>query len=170
MKKIYILPQKPWNIIQDSIFFSIYSTLSLVDFKYMDQKTFFFFVSNIFCWIAEHCLLLWNPVFLRYPANQHGQPSPFGQLWLCWLATGYLKRTAELDKQCSTIQYKTFETKIRNVFWPMYLKSIWDSVAGSQYNSRYQQWTTVQSRFSDTLFSDKSRFSDNFAEDHFIST
>ena len=29
---------------------------------------------------------------------------------------------------------------------------------------------TVQSRFSDTLFSDKSRFSDNFAEDHFFST
>ena len=27
---------------------------------------------------------------------------------------------------------------------------------------------TVQSRFSDTLFSDKSRFSDNFAEDHFL--
>ena len=30
--------------------------------------------------------------------------------------------------------------------------------------------STVQSRFSDTLFSDKSRFSDNFAEDHFFST
>ena len=29
---------------------------------------------------------------------------------------------------------------------------------------------TVQSRFSDILFSDKSRFSDNFAEDHFFST
>ena len=29
---------------------------------------------------------------------------------------------------------------------------------------------TVQSRFSDTLYSDKSRFSDNFAEDHFFST
>jgi hypothetical protein len=30
--------------------------------------------------------------------------------------------------------------------------------------------TTVQSQFSDTLFSDKSRFSDNFEEDHFFST
>ena len=30
--------------------------------------------------------------------------------------------------------------------------------------------STVQSRFSDTLFSDKSRISDNFAEDHFFST
>ena len=29
---------------------------------------------------------------------------------------------------------------------------------------------TVQSRFSDILFSDNSRFSDNFAEDHFFST
>ena len=29
---------------------------------------------------------------------------------------------------------------------------------------------TVQSRFSNTLFSDKSRFSDYFAEDHFFST
>ena len=29
-------------------------------------------------------------------------------------------------------------------------------------------YNTVQSRFSDTLFSDKSRFSDNFAEDHFL--
>ena len=29
---------------------------------------------------------------------------------------------------------------------------------------------TVQSRFSDILFSYKSRFSDNFAEDHFFST
>ena len=29
---------------------------------------------------------------------------------------------------------------------------------------------TVQSRFSDILFSDKSRLSDNFAEDHFSST
>ena len=30
--------------------------------------------------------------------------------------------------------------------------------------------STVQSQFSDILFSDKSRFSDNFAEDHFFST
>ena len=29
---------------------------------------------------------------------------------------------------------------------------------------------TVQSRFSDILFSDKSQFSDSFAEDHFFST
>ena len=29
---------------------------------------------------------------------------------------------------------------------------------------------TVQSQFSDTLFSDKSRFTDNFAEDYFFST
>ena len=29
---------------------------------------------------------------------------------------------------------------------------------------------TVQFRFSDTLFSDKSRFSDNFAEDHLFTT
>ena len=28
--------------------------------------------------------------------------------------------------------------------------------------------TTVQSRFNDILFSDKSRFSDNFVEDHFL--
>ena len=33
-----------------------------------------------------------------------------------------------------------------------------------------QKTSTVQSRFSDILFSDKSRFSDNFAEDHFSST
>ena len=30
--------------------------------------------------------------------------------------------------------------------------------------------STVHTRFSDILFSDKSRFSDNFAEDHFFST
>jgi hypothetical protein len=30
--------------------------------------------------------------------------------------------------------------------------------------------STVQSRFSDTLFRDKLQFSDNFAEDHFFST
>ena len=35
---------------------------------------------------------------------------------------------------------------------------------------KYYLRITVQSRFSDTLFSDKSRFSDNFAEDHFFST
>ena len=29
---------------------------------------------------------------------------------------------------------------------------------------------TVQSRFSDILFSDKSRFSDDFADDHFLFT
>ena len=33
-----------------------------------------------------------------------------------------------------------------------------------------QKYCTVQSRFSDILFSDKSRFSDNFAEDRFFST
>ena len=30
--------------------------------------------------------------------------------------------------------------------------------------------TTVHSRFSDILFSDKPRFSDNFAEDRFFTT
>jgi hypothetical protein len=29
-------------------------------------------------------------------------------------------------------------------------------------------YNAVQSRFSDTLFSDKSQFSDNFALDHFL--
>ena len=34
----------------------------------------------------------------------------------------------------------------------------------------YKHVGTVQSQFSDTLFSDKSQFSDNFTEDHFFST
>ena len=44
------------------------------------------------------------------------------------------------------------------------------------FSEKRLHWTTffkkytVQSRFSDILFSDKSRFSDNFDEDHFFST
>ena len=38
------------------------------------------------------------------------------------------------------------------------------------FHVHYWQMITVQSRFSDILFSDKSRFSDNFAEDQFFST
>ena len=40
----------------------------------------------------------------------------------------------------------------------------------SQHNLSDEKRSTVQSRFSDILFSDKSRFSDNFAEDRFFST
>jgi hypothetical protein len=36
--------------------------------------------------------------------------------------------------------------------------------------SMYSHVSTVHSRFSDILFSDKPRFSDNFAEDRFFTT
>ena len=34
-----------------------------------------------------------------------------------------------ITQLCSTIQKKSFETQIGNLFWPMYLKSIWSGVA-----------------------------------------
>ena len=50
--------------------------------------------------------------------------------------------------------------------------SVWkaDKLYDRLKNNYRKVASTVQSRFSDILFSDKSRFSDNFAEDHFSST
>ena len=50
--------------------------------------------------------------------------------------------------------------------------SVWkaDKLYDRLKNNYRKVASTVQSRFSDILFSDKSQFSDNFAGDHFFST
>ena len=99
-------------------------------------------------------------IFKQKLSPQNGRYTPL----LCFHLDYYSQvNDASFTRSKGNLDFSTLMVHLTSIHEPQRQPQKW-------FNQCASFISTVQSRFSDTLFSDKSRFSDNFAEDHFFST